>query len=249
MHKKAFTVGALIAACTLNTGCVGYPGAEYFNCKIDAISSPNIQDPLNQRITYTLVNNFKTPTGNDLLTEEFSTYTHALLQKKGFIRARDATSADIKIIISGGISSPRTTYYTHSNLTWGQTGISSSNTSGTVNSFGTINSFGNSSTLQKQSTVNYNTNYTPTYGFTEGPPQLASATTYDRFLKIDAIKNGKTIWSTTVSSTGTGSDMRMIFPNLLAAAQPYLASNTGSQITKNIQFNRPDVLFLNPPIH
>ncbi|CAN5651774.1 DUF4136 domain-containing protein [soil metagenome] len=50
------------------------------------------------------------------------------------------------------------------------------------------------------------------------------------------------LWRTTMLSDGASGDLRIIFPILIAAGQPYLAANTGQQVLKVLTDDSPEVL-------
>ncbi len=103
----------------------------------------------------------------------------------------------------------------------GKTGVSSSNT------YGTVSTYGNTAT------VNSTTTYTPTYGVTGSTTHTGTYTTFTRYMFIDALdlneykktEKQKQIWKTTVISTGSSGDLRRVVPVLVAASKPYVAKN------------------------
>jgi hypothetical protein len=43
------------------------------------------------------------------------------------------------------------------------------------------------------------------------------------------------IWKTTVTSTGSSGDLRLVFPVLVAASVPYIGTNTGKKVDVTIK--------------
>jgi len=75
-------------------------------------------------------------------------------------------------------------------------------------------------------------------GSVKSQPQLRPTKEYHRYLVLKAIdlreykRNGKfvPIWKTTVTSYGSSGDLRRVFPVLVAAALPYIGTNTGKKV-------------------
>ncbi len=105
--------------------------------------------------------------------------------------------------------------------------------------FGTFHSYG------RYGTYHGTTTYTPSYGVTGYKTEVGSYTTYLRFLIIDAVdieefkSSGKIVqlWKTTAISRGTTGDLRQVFPVLVAASRPYIATNTGKIVEVTLTLN------------
>jgi hypothetical protein len=86
-----------------------------------------------------------------------------------------------------------------------------------------------------------------TLGTISSPPQLGvvgqdyqsgSYNVYPRWLVLEAVdlaatrdsKKPVTSWRTTVISSGTSADLRMVFPYLITAAKDYIGGNTGKMV-------------------
>lgn len=193
-----------------------------YKVEINSICSPTAES----KKTYILLSGIKEIDETDLQFIEYSKYIDNALASKGFIKAKDKDSADVAIFLIYGIGNPQEHTYNYSQPVIGQTGVSSSTT------YGYINRFGNTATYSGSTT------YTPTYGITGHVPVSETYTTYSRYLILDAIdieaykKSQKTnqIWQTTVTSTGSSGDLRIMFPILVAASTKYIGVNTGKKI-------------------
>jgi len=149
------------------------------------------------------------------------------LIKQGFVPAESFESANIEILLAYGIGDPQEHLYSYSLPTWGQTGVSSSYTTGMVSSYGSYSGI---------------TTYTPTYGVTSSTSYIGSYTTYFRYMilyavDLDEYKNTKKevqLWKTSVTSSGSSGDLRRVFPILVAASNQYIATNTGKKVTVNL---------------
>ena len=69
--------------------------------------------------------------------------------------------------------------------------------------------------------------------------------TYPRYMLLEARDlgdDGVELWRTTASSVGSSSDLRRIFPVLVAASVPYIGGNTGSYRTVRLHENHKKVV-------
>ncbi len=203
-----------------------------FITQVDSIAAPDTTN----KTTYILFPGNKNTSPNDLRYIEFKNYVNKALQAKGF-KETNLDDADIAIFLTYGISDPNTEQYTYSVPTWGQTGVSSSTT------YGTLNTFGNNATYSGTTT------YTPSYGITGSTTHLGTRTTYFRYLDIGAYdldeyrktEQLKQVWKTTTTSTGSSGDLRQVLPVLVAASSQYLGTNTGKKLSIELKENDESV--------
>lgn len=206
----------------------------HFVIKVDSITDSD--RIINKK--FLLLPGMKDVTESDLQYREYKNYVEKALTDEGFVKSINFNEADIAIFLSYGIGNPETTQYSYLLPTWGQTGISSSNTTGSVNVFGSIGHYSETTT------------YTPKYGITGYQQRTVAYTTYFRFLVVDAIdlieyrksKRALPVWKTTVTSTGTSGDLRRVFPLLVAASKRYFGRNTGQTLDVVLRENNPEVL-------
>ncbi len=167
---------------------------------------------------------------NDLQYQEFARYTNRALRLKGYHQSNNIHEADIAIVLEYGIGEPKTEHYTYSTPTWGQTGVSSSNTNARITAY--------------NNTANYSatTTYTPTYGVTGSKTHSGTKVSYFRFMRLTALDTHEykimdrvvSVWETTVTSSGSSGDLRQVFPILVAASIPYIGGNTGKKVRVRI---------------
>ncbi|MFZ4690506.1 MAG: hypothetical protein ACOYLS_14815 [Polymorphobacter sp.] len=158
---------------------------------------------------------------------EYSSHIEKIMSIKGWEKVYSVDDASSIVFVSYGIGDPKQHNFSYSVPTFGQTGVASSSTSGSINSYGNT------------ATYNATTTYTPSYGVTGYVPVSGQYTTYDRWLKLNAIdltefrasKKLQEIWRLSVSSTGSSGDLRKIFPYMAYAAMPYLAENSGKAVS------------------
>jgi len=207
-------------------GCA--PTVPSFKVNVDTIG--NAEESAK---SYLLLPGNKDTKVEDLMFKEYSSYIDRALSDLGFVKAENFENADIAIFLGYGIGDPQEQQYTYSLPTWGQTGVSSSYTTGTVSSYGNYGSYSGTTT------------YTPTYGVTGSTTHSGSYTTYFRFMYLHAVdlneykksKQEIQLWKTTVTSSGLSGDLRRVFPVLVAASKNHIGKNTGNMVTVNLSEN------------
>lgn len=213
-----FALIVLLSGCATMT--MGQPK---FYVAVDALASPAAQ----QKRTYLLLPGNEGDTWDDLQFQEYATYLMRVLNAQGFVSTEKEEDADVAIVLSYGLGDPRSSQYNYSLPVWGQTGVSSAHT------YGTATAYGNSATYSGTTT------YTPTYGIAGYTSHVGTRTTYFRYALITAYdfkafketEKQIQLWRTTITSTGSSGDLRQVFPILISASVPYLATNTGKQVS------------------
>lgn len=216
-------------------GCAHVEPKTRFYVEVDSIVGTDVPNA-----KYKLLPGNKDVDENDLQFKEYANYIHRAMSYKGFISEEDMNKADIAVFLVYGIGEPVVNVESYAIPTWGQTGYSSTYTTGSVNAYG--------------NTANYsqNTTLTPQYGVTGSRTGYNTITTYNRFMAISAInlrelkktKKRIELWRTSVTSTGESDDLRRVFPVLATSAVGYLNKNTGSKVKFFIEEDHPHVLFI-----
>ena len=224
-------------------GCatVGQPT---FSISVDSLASPLAQS----KKTYLLIPGNDGVTWDDLQFQEYALYLMRVLNAQGFISASSAEEADLAIILAYGIGDPQTQQYSFSLPTYGQTGIASAHTYGTASTTGNLTTIGNQKNYSGSTNYSGTTTYTPTYGITGYRTVTGTKTTFFRYAIITAydfeqFKNTEKqvqLWQTTLTSTGSSGDLRRVFPLLIGASVPYLATSTGQQV--NVSLHESDAV-------
>ena len=179
---------------------------------------------------------------SDLQFQEFYGYIAKILTNKGYSIVDSIESANIIVFFNYGISDPNTQEYTRSVPVWGQTGISSTTTTGNVY----VNPYSNNIQYKQ------NTYSTPTYGVAGYRTVQGSYTTYLRYLNLVAydfdyyVKNNKErrIWQTVITSTGPSNDLRKVIPSMLIGAQKYIGHSSYEKKEISIYENNPSLQML-----
>jgi hypothetical protein len=229
-------LASILAICAaMLSGCTTMQPIR-FHSSIDSLARPDAA----AKKRYVLMPGGKDVDVGDLQFQEFASYIDKVLTESGFVKAPTFQEADVAIFLAYAIGDPQTYQYTYSLPTWGKTGVSSANT------YGTVSSYGNSATYSGTTT------YTPTYGVTGYTTQIASNTVYTRFLFLDAydvatyVKENKMnqVWKTSVISTGSSNDLRLVVPYMVTAMKPYFGANTGRKVEVEILADDPAVQLL-----
>jgi len=207
-------------------GLVGCATTTPFSVNVDSINRTNLPSGTK----YMIASGNKDVNQDDLQFMEYVSYVKRALMLNNFLLVKNVNEADVLIFLSYGIGEPAEHQYSYSSPIYGQTGVSSSTTTGSVTSFGNM------------ATGSATTTYTPTYGVVGSSTHSGTFVTYTRFFALKAIDAKKVIqkeaplelWSTKVISTGTSDDLRRVFPVMVAAAKPYIGKNTGNKIVINL---------------
>ena len=207
--------------------CLGFAGgcvspAMRFHVAIDSI---NNNEPTAGK-SCVITSGMKDVSTDDLQFKEFATYVKQALALKGYTISEDTNTADINVFLGYGISEPSEHQYSYAMPIFGQTGVSSASTYGSI-------SGGN---------IMATTTYTPSYGVTGAVPMTGSYITYTRQISLLAYdlkyyretKKEKQLWKTEIVSTGSSGDLRFVFPLLLGAGYQYIGDNTGAKVNVDL---------------
>jgi hypothetical protein len=213
-------------------GCSSVSKPTYL-VNVDSISSSDII-----KNKYIIFSGLKDVDLSDLQFQEYSTYIDRALTISGFVKANNIEDANLAIFLVYGIGDPKEHLYSYSIPIFGQTGISSSQTYGTVNTYGSSGTYSGTTT------------YTPSYGIVGHTTRVGSFITYFRFIILDAVnmdtyrqqQNIVSAWKTTITSTGSSDDLRRVFPVMIAAAKNHIGINTGQKMEVKLMEDDKSVL-------
>lgn len=238
MFVNRHLIWAVVVAALVLTGCETVPSA---TVSVNGLASPAAATVK----TYYLAPLDEDVDERDLQYVEYSAQVERMLATRGMKRVYPETVApwpDIFVFLDYGIGKPRTRIGTYSIPHWGQTGVQSSTTTGTVDMSGHYTA---------------NTTYTPSYGITGYSTGVYEYTTYTRHITLDAHRieqradhKSTPVFRTTIVSEGTSGDLRQMFPILLLAARDHIATNTGQAQTVVVKFDDkrlPEITGVAPP--
>lgn len=215
----------LVLCCLGLVGCV--TTSDPFTVNVDSINRNNIIPGTK----YMIVSGNKDVKQDDLQFLEFASYIKRALMLNKFELVKEVNKADVLIFLKYGIGEPEEHQYSYSVPIYGQTGVSSSNTTASLSTFGNM------------ATGSATTTYTPSYGVVGSNMYSGTYVTFTRFFVLTAVNakqviNNETpleLWTTKVISTGSSDDLRRVFPVMVAAAKSYIAKNTGRKIEINLK--------------
>jgi hypothetical protein len=217
---KLFSLLFILALC----GCASFSnmGTNRFNISVDSLAASGAA----AKKTYLLLPGNQGVTAADLQFKEYAEYLKRVLNKKGYTYTESKDEADVAIYLSYGMGDPETHQYSYDLPVWGRTGYYASSTQVAQ------------TVVDGQTKYRAYTTYTPTYGLIGYNTHIDSVTTFFRFAVIAAydysqFKKDETevqLWKTTINSTGSSDDLRSIFPMLMAASIPYIATDTGHKV-------------------
>lgn len=217
MTKQYRLLGMLVIGVFLLTpGCA----VRQFHVNVNALRDSHAPE----KRTYVLYPGLKDVEPTDLQFKEFAGYVDRALQPKGFAPGREGSRPDIVIFLSYGIGDPQTTYYSYP--IFGQIGGGTSTFSAST--------YGSGGYAQTTGTVTSSPRYgvvgTGTGSRTEFFRWAAlEAVDVDAFLKTQKVVQ---LWRTTMTSSGSSGDLRLVFPVMVAAGQSYIATNTRQQVRR-----------------
>jgi hypothetical protein len=213
------------------TGCTT---AVKYSASVSGFAASNA----NLKKRYIILPGNKDTSSTDIEFQEYSAMLKRVVDGAGFSQANSFDQAEVALFFSYSISDgeERTSSYVIPNF--GQTGIASSTTYGTVRSSG----YGTAT----YSGTTYNT---PTYGITGYSSGVRSYTTYTRIIRVEAYdvklyketKEMKQLWKLSVASIGSSGDLRRVVPVMLAAASPYIGKSTANAISLEIAETDPRI--------
>ncbi len=226
--RSGFLVAVIMVAILLVAGCAAL--GPQFHVSVDALR--DAQAP--EKRTYVLYPGLKDVDANDLQFREFAVYVHRALQTKGFVPAQDGGPADVVIFVSYGIGDPQTTYYSYP--IFGKVGGGTSTFSAST--------YGSGGYAHTTGTVTAS----PRFGVVG--TGVGARTEFFRWAVVEAVdvdafvktQQVVQLWRTTMTSSGSSGDLRLVFPIMVAAAQPYIATNTGQQVRRILNEASPEVV-------
>jgi len=178
---------------------------------------------------------------SDLQFLEYSKYIERALNSKGMTRVSGHETPDIIVLVGYGIGAPEKNTRSYSIPVFGQTGISSSTTTGTA----TTNVYGTSTYVTGNTNYRQTTTYTPTFGITGYQTGVQNYTTYTRYITLNAAfvdiekdaKDWQPAFETNIVSTGSSGDLRQVFPVMIAAAKDSIGVSTPKAVQTSISEN------------
>ena len=233
VHALALlTAGGAILA----SGCASVPSYEV---KVTTHASPAA---IGKR-TYVLYSGDQRIPGSDPRFHAFGTYLVRALRAHGMLLRYSADGADVAIFLYYHIGAPREHQYTYS-VPVAHKHSYEYTTPNESQEF----CYG-SDGCDTVTTFTPETHHSTYYTY-DNETRTGSYETYLRSIRIVAVDldayraTGKApvLWQTDILSRGSSNDLASVFPILIAAAEPYIATDAGSGIEISLQGDDPRIL-------
>ncbi len=212
--------------------------APSYHFKVDAIAGGAVQSS----DSFYLTSNDAEKNATDINFEEASTYIKTVLEHKGFHNAQDLDSADTLIVVSYGIGDPQEVLV-----------VRGSNSANSLLSptYAIRREYDDSGGVVGDGTSTYLVEV-PSQGSEPAQDRLERKTVYEKYLKLEAFDNRlaapsherERLWSIGIANADQSEDIQEYLPYMLAAALPYIAKETGSQISVELKPNDPTIEFI-----
>ena len=211
-----------------------------YRFKVDAIGGGEIQTGQ----SFYLVSGDADLKESDLRFKEAAAYVQTALEGKGMHKASNIGAADVLIELTFGVGEPREVLETRSypETHW-RPGFSYAIRVPVYGESGAVIGF--QSRLVRE----------PSRSYTYWQDRMDSSTVFEKFLVIEAFDNriartadeNEQLWSVDISNVDSSDNMREYLPYMIAAALPYIAKDTGSQVFVSVQTDDPTVEFIRFP--
>jgi len=223
-NKLIFTRFLALILLALTGACATTPQPLRFRTEIDALTAADVQSVAGKRYVILPGNTDGNP--QDLQFIEFAGYIEKILNNRGYLKADKPQNSDLVMFLSYGVGSPESRQLAYDVPMW--------------NDFYPYGPYG-------MGMYRYYRGYYPGWGVGGYSQRVESYTTFRRYLLLEACETAtylqsgqrKQIWRANVQSSGLSNDLRLVFPYLAAAMQPYLGTNTGHMVTVDIDESDP----------
>jgi hypothetical protein len=207
-----------------------------YQVKVDSVTDPEGTSNTLPFLVLPAYQNLK----DDLVFKEFQLIVENALLNKGFVEAEDPNKPWMAILLSYGLGDPVVEERNDVLPIFGQTGVSSSFTTGTLNSYGQMTTYSGTTT------------YTPQYGITGYAPVSSKVVKHPKYIVLSAyeaepdkrVKDLTKLWETNIYCDNGIDDLRRSFPVMVAAAQNYIGTNTRHEINVALYEEDPAVTSL-----
>lgn len=196
----------LYIALMLLSACAMGPRNLQINAEVDALAANDVQGK--RRFVILPANKDIKP--QDLQFMEFKGYVEKALLNRGFVKAEQMQDGDAVLFLDYGTGEPQIRQYSYD--------------------VPIMNNFGYYPYYRSY-------RYYPSmaYGYTQ---HIETYTVFKRHLTLEAYdmaayllqKPPVQLWKVSVQSQGQSNDLRLVFPYMVAAMQPYIAANTGHMV-------------------
>lgn len=212
--------------------------ASTFQVQVNAIADTATSVPGKR---YVLLNANKDGSEDDLFFREFSGYFVDILASKGYQRVTSRDDADIEVLFQYAVSDGRTGIHTFTHPIYEAIG-------GQTISFTETKTDSTGTTTTTKGTVHVPLQYqnvgtaVESHAFTV----FTSSAVLEAY-QVKAVKAAdkgtvpKVLWKTVMNCTSESNDLRSLMPVMATAAAPYIAGNSGAQVSVKLKLDDPAV--------
>ncbi len=203
----------IIVSSLLLTACAASRQTVEIRSDVDALATSEAQ----AKRRFVILPGNKDIKEQDLQFIEFKAYVEKTLNNRGFTKVDALHDGDVVLFLSYGVSEPQTYQYSYEVPTWNSAGFYP---------------------------------YYRRYWYYPMSPyytqRMQTYLMYRRHLTLEAYdmaaylqnKTPQQLWKVNVQSQGLSNDLRLTFPYMVVAMQPYIGSNTGHMVTVDVdEFN------------
>lgn len=209
----------MLAVSLLLTACSTAPRTMKFRTEIDSLMAVGEQQG---KTLFVVLPGNAGGNDHDLQFIEFKSYIEKILANRGYTKASSLQDSNVVMILSYGVGNPEIRQFSYEVPIWNDMAY-------------------------YYPMSRYYRGFYPGYGVGGYAQRIDSYTTFRRYLVLEACEKEayqlqqqcKQLWKTSVQSSGSSNDLRMVFPYMAAAMQPYIGSNTGHMITVDIDETDP----------
>jgi len=211
-----FTFHTAVATLVVAFALVGC--GQIFRVSVNSFTTPAAKSK-----SYFVLSGMKGVPETDLQFAEARGCLSRVMNTRGFVQAPTLRDAHVAVMMNYGIGEPEQSQFTSTSPVFGLSGGGTSEfETSTRTSSGTLRTTGTITEAQ-------------TFGITGYQTVTKTVTAFDRWVFIRAIDLDeyratgaiRSVWETTIVSTGRSGDLRRVLPVMIAAAGPKLDENTG----------------------
>ncbi len=228
MKKLMMLLVTAVLAGALGACATGIP------VQVSAIAEPGARSGGTH---YYLINGNRGGSEDDLFFREFSAYFVPILAGKGYQRVDSAKEAELEIRFQYTVSEGRTGISTFTRPIYALAGGETINYTQTK-----TDADGKTTTTRSTVDIPIRERYVGSTVERRSYTLFTSSVILEARRKpVTRNKNPRVLWKTMISSTSESNDLRAIMPVMAAAAEPYLADNSGARKKRWLRLDDPEV--------
>lgn len=197
------------------SACATEPWRLQISADVDALATGEAQG----KRRFVILPGNREVSAQDLQFIEFKGYVEKALLNRGYVKAGQLQDGDVVLFLNYGSGEPQVQQYSYDVPVMGNFGY-----------YPYYRRYGFYSSMN--------------YGYTQ---HIETYTVYKRYLMLEAYDMAAylqhqtpiQLWKINAQSQGQSNDLRLIFPYMVTAMQPYLGTNTGHMVTVKVDEANP----------